>query len=82
MKKVYTAHPLMILSFIKPFLFVLFLPIIKGIIHYFTNRTITGVIIFEILLLAIVFIIMSIKTHPKETFIAVISIIYIFGINL
>ena len=61
MKKVYTAHPLMILSFIKPFLFVLFLPIIKGIIHYFTNRTITGVIIFEILLLAIVFIIAVLK---------------------
>lgn len=33
-------------------------------------------------ILAIVFIIMSIKKHPKETFIAVISIIYIFGINL
>lgn len=54
MNKEYKAHPLMILSFMKPFLFVLVFPLIRGIIRYFTGRTITGVIIFEIFLFFII----------------------------
>ena len=54
MKKVYRAHPLMVLSLMKPFLFVLIFPIIKGVIHYLTDRTITGVVVFEILLFTVI----------------------------
>lgn len=54
MNKVYKAHPLMILSLMKPFLFVLVFPIIRGAIRYFTNKTITGVIIIETLLFFII----------------------------
>lgn len=54
MKKEYKAHPLMILSHMKPFLFILVFPFIKGVIHYLTDRTITGVIIFETLIFAVI----------------------------
>ena len=54
MKKEYKAHPLMILSLMKPFIFVLIFPVIRGVISYFIGRTITGVIIFEILLSLII----------------------------
>ena len=54
MNKIYKAHPLMVVSLMKPFLFVLLFPVIKGVIHYLTDRTVTGVIIFEILLFFII----------------------------
>ena len=50
MKKDFKAHPLMILHFMKPFLFVLIFPFIRGVIRYLTNRKLTGVIIFDIIL--------------------------------
>ena len=46
-KRTYGAHPLMILKFMKPFLFVLVLPVIKGAIQYLITRKITGVILLE-----------------------------------
>lgn len=54
MIKRFKAHPLMILSFIKPTLILLLLPIIKGVIQYFVADNIDGVIGFEILLVAII----------------------------
>ena len=50
MKKIFKAHPLMILSFVKPFLFVLLLPVIKGFLQYVTVKTVDGVLGLEIFL--------------------------------
>ena len=49
MIKEYKAHPLMLLRFIKPFLFVLVIPVIKGIIQYIVEQKITGVLKLEIM---------------------------------
>ncbi len=57
MKKRFKAHPLMILSFIKPTLFLLLLPVIKGAIQYFVTKDVDGVIGLEILVLSIIFVI-------------------------
>ena len=50
MNKVYKAHPLMILSRMKPFLFVLVLPFVRGLLQYITDREITSILRVEILL--------------------------------
>ena len=34
MKKEFRAHPLMIVSLMRPFLFVLVLPVLKGVVQY------------------------------------------------
>ncbi|HAY97636.1 MAG TPA: hypothetical protein DCY23_05050, partial [Ruminococcaceae bacterium] len=47
MKQEFKAHPLMILSLIKPFLFVLILPVLKGAVQYLIYRKITGVFTLE-----------------------------------
>lgn len=47
MKQEFKAHPLMILSLIKPFLFVLILPVLKGAVQYLIYRRITGVFTLE-----------------------------------
>lgn len=52
MKKVYRAHPLMLLSFIKPFLFVLILPFIKAAVQYILHGEITDVLGVELIILA------------------------------
>lgn len=54
MNKVYRAHPLMTLSLMKPFLFILIFPFIKGILRYVSNRRITGEIIIEVILFFII----------------------------
>lgn len=50
MIKKFKAHPLMIFDFIRPTLFLLFLPVIKGVVQYFTERNLDGVLGFGILL--------------------------------
>lgn len=47
MKKVYRAHPLMILSFIKPFLFILIIPFIKAAVQYLLNGEIDDILGLE-----------------------------------
>lgn len=44
MKREFRAHPLMILNLLKPFLFVLVIPVLKGLIQYILYRRISGVI--------------------------------------
>ena len=53
-KRSYGAHPLMLINIIKPFLFVLILPVIKGVLQYLTTRKITGVLTLEIIAAATV----------------------------
>ena len=49
MKKEFRAHPLMLVSLIKPFLFVLVLPVLKGVIQYIIKRRVTGVLTLELI---------------------------------
>ena len=49
-KRVYGAHPLMILNLMKPFLFVLVLPVIKGVVQYLVTKKISGVLTLEIII--------------------------------
>lgn len=51
MTKKFKAHPLMIFSFIKPTLFVLLLPVIKGTVQYLTERNFDGVFGLGLLLI-------------------------------
>lgn len=54
MKKEFRAHPLMLLSLIKPLLFVLVFPLIKGVLQYIIEREVTGVLTLEIAAFAII----------------------------
>ena len=56
MNKVYKAHPLMILNRMKPFLFVLVLPFVRGLLQYITDREITSILRVEILLFSLILI--------------------------
>ena len=47
-KRTYGAHPLMIVNLVKPFLFVLILPVIKGLLQYLITGRVTGLLSFEI----------------------------------
>lgn len=55
--KRFKAHPLMILSFVKPGLILLLLPVVKGIIQFFVEKNIDGVIGLEIFTLSIILLI-------------------------
>lgn len=54
MKKEFKAHPLMILTLIKPFLFVLVFPFIKALLQYFADRKITDVLSLELTVFVII----------------------------
>ncbi len=47
-KRTYGAHPLMIANIVKPFLFVLILPVIKGLLQYLITGRVTGLLSLEI----------------------------------
>ena len=53
MKKIFKAHPLMIFTFMKPFLFVLVFPFIKALIQYFLDKRITDVLSIELTIFVI-----------------------------
>lgn len=55
--KEYKAHPLMIWQLVKPFLFVLIIPLLKGIIQYLMYRRVSGVLTLELIALAVLLII-------------------------
>lgn len=54
MKKIYRAHPLMVITYMKPFLFVLVLPFIRGILQYFNDHEVTSILGIELFLLGII----------------------------
>ncbi len=49
MKQEFRTHPLMIISMMKRFLFVLVLPVVKGIVQYIIFRRVTGFLTLEIM---------------------------------
>jgi len=54
MIKEYRAHPLMILRFIKPILFILVFPIIRAVIQYIKFGIITGFVTWEIFIFGLI----------------------------
>ena len=56
-KNIFKAHPVMLLRFLKPFLFVLVIPLLKGAVQYLIYRRITGVWAMEALAFSVIFII-------------------------
>ena len=61
MKKEFKAHPLMIVSLIKPFLFILILPVLKGVIQYIIRREVTGVLTLELIAFMIISLIAGLR---------------------
>ncbi len=53
MNKVYRAHPLMLYKVIKPILFVLILPIIRGVIQYIVYGQAANILKIELLILGV-----------------------------
>lgn len=61
MKKEFRAHPLMIIKLIKPFLFVLIFPVIKGVLQYFIKGEVTGVLTLELMAFAAITLIAALR---------------------
>lgn len=55
--KEYKAHPLMIWQLVKPFLFVLIIPLLRGIIQYIMYKQVSGVLPLETFALSVILII-------------------------
>lgn len=53
-KTKFKAHPIMIINLIKPYLFVLILPLIRALIQYLTKGEIDGLLALEIIAFAII----------------------------
>ncbi|MGN0452027.1 MAG: PH domain-containing protein [Acutalibacteraceae bacterium] len=63
MKKEFRAHPIMIVNLMKPFLFVLIFPLIKGVIQYFTKGKITGVLTLELIAFAAITLLAALRCY-------------------
>lgn len=50
MKREFRAHPLMVLTIIKPFLPILLIPVLKGIFQYLEHGVVAGILGIEIIL--------------------------------
>ena len=61
MRKEYRAHPLMILKFIKPFLLVLLLPIIRAVLQYINYGEVNGFFKLEFLIFGIITVIAALR---------------------
>ena len=57
MNKVFRAHPLMIFNFLKPFSFVLLIPVVRGVIQYAASGEYDSILKFEIVLSIVLFVI-------------------------
>ncbi len=54
MKKEFRAHPLMIITIMKPFLFILLIPVLRGVIQYIKNGQPTRILGMEIFLFTLI----------------------------
>lgn len=61
MKREFKAHPFMILNYMKPFLFVLVIPLLKGIVQYILYKRATGILATEAAALAGILLICFLK---------------------
>lgn len=68
MIKTIKAHPLMIFGFIKPSLILLFLPVVKGFVQFFTEKNLDGVMGFTFFLLGIIIAIAVLRWRSYSLF--------------
>ena len=61
MKKEFQAHPLMIIKLIKPFLFVLIFPLLKGVLQYLIKGEVTGVLTLELIAFAVITLVAALR---------------------
>ncbi len=61
-KNYFKAHPLMLYRFLKPFLFVLVLPLIKGVVQYLMKREVSGVWTLEFIAFGVIFTVALFRT--------------------
>ena len=61
-KTTFKAHPLMLYRFIKPFLFVLVLPFIKGAVQYLIYKEVSGVWTLELIAFCVIFSLALLRT--------------------
>ena len=54
MKREFRAHPLMLARLLKPFLFVLVLPVLEGAVQYLTRRSFSHFFILELLAVSLI----------------------------
>ena len=66
MKKSYKAHPLMALRLLKPFLFVLVLPVAEGALQYLLYRRINSILAAEIIIFIAIFIFSVMRCQSFE----------------
>lgn len=59
--KLFRAHPFMIFTYLKPYLFILLIPVIRGALNYGSSETLPQLLIGEIVLAAIITMIALIK---------------------
>ena len=71
-KTTFKAHPIMIVRLMKPYLFILILPLLRALIQYITNGEIDGLLSLELIAFGFVLIIailgwysMSITTNDR-----------------
>lgn len=63
MIKTFKAHPLMIFTFLKPFLFILLIPLFNGIRQYIVYKTYDNILGLELFLFAIIMVIAVLRWH-------------------
>lgn len=61
MKKEFRAHPLMIVGLVKPFSFILVIPVLKGVVQYLIGRRVTGVLTLELIAFAAITLIAALR---------------------
>lgn len=54
MKREFRAHPLMIMTIIKPFLVILLIPVLRGVVQYLKNGEVTRILGIEIIIFALI----------------------------
>ena len=69
MKKEYRAHPIMMLSLIRPFLFILIFPFIKAVLQYFIDKEITDVLGLELIIFIILTVIAFLRYRAYRIYI-------------
>ncbi len=57
----YTAHPVMVLHYLKPFLFVLLLPLLKALIGALMKRQVNGLVLNELIISVVIIVYTTIK---------------------
>ncbi len=82
MKQEFHAHPFMMLKLMKPFRFVLILPVLKGLLQYWISRKITGVLGLEIVAVSVITLIAALRCRSFRLIISKQNVTVQIGVIL